>query len=185
MKFLILDRDGVINVERLDFVKTPDEWVALPGALEAIARFNRAGWRVVVATNQSGLGRGLFDTSALNAIHTKFRAELTRAGGNVEGIFMCPHTPDEGCDCRKPSPGMFLDIGRRFDIDLTQVHSVGDSARDLIAAKSVGCKTWLVLTGNGAKTLAAGDLPEGTRICADLAAVADELIPPPKKALQG
>lgn len=185
MKFLILDRDGVINQERPDFIKKPDEWIALPGALEAIARFNRAGWRVVVATNQSGLGRGLFDASALNAIHTKFRAELARAGGAVDGIFMCPHAPDDQCDCRKPLPGMFHDIARRFDIELGQVHSVGDSARDLIAAHAAGCKTWLVLTGNGARTLAAGDLPEGTRVCADLSAVADELIPPLKKAQPG
>lgn len=186
MKFLILDRDGVINQESPDFIKTPDEWIAIRGSLDAIARLNRAGWRVVVATNQSGLGRGLFDTSALNAIHTKFRSELTRAGGNVDGIFICPHAPDEQCDCRKPLPGMFLDIARRFDIELTQVHSVGDSARDLIAAKAAGCKTWLVLTGNGAKTLAAGDLPEGTRVCADLSALADELISlPSNKAQQG
>src|SRR5690606_5322696 len=122
--------DGVINVDSPAFVKSPDEWIALPRSLAAIARLNRAGWRVVVASNQSGLGRGLFDAATLNAMHAKLRAELAHEGGQIDAIFICPHHPDEGCSCRKPRPGMLLDIGRRYDISLQGVPMVGDSARD-------------------------------------------------------
>lgn len=175
MKLVILDRDGVVNQDSIDFVKGPDEWVALPGSLAAIARLNRAGWRVVLASNQSGLGRGLFNAAALNAMHAKFRAELAREGGQIDAIFLCPHAPDEGCNCRKPSPGMLHDIARRYDINLAGVPSVGDSLRDLQAAATAGCAPWLVRTGNGLKTEAQGDLPPGTQIRDDLMAVAAAL----------
>lgn len=173
MKLAILDRDGVINHDSPSFVKSPDEWIPLPGSLEAIARLSQAGWRVVVATNQSGLARGLFSMETLNAIHARMRTELTQLGGHIDAIFVCPHGPDEGCNCRKPKPGMYLDIGRRYDTPLQDVPVVGDSLRDLQAAAAAGCNPWLVRTGNGIKTLESGGLPEGTRVADDLAALAD------------
>lgn len=173
MKLAILDRDGVINRDSSAFIKSPDEWVALPGSLEAIARLSRAGWRVVIASNQSGVARGLFSMDTLNAIHAKMRREIAAAGGTIDAIFVCPHGPDDGCPCRKPKPGMLLDIARRYDIDLKNVPAVGDSLRDLLAADQAGCSPWLVLTGNGTKTWDNGDVPAGTQIRDDLAAVVD------------
>ncbi|MCW0208786.1 D-glycero-beta-D-manno-heptose 1,7-bisphosphate 7-phosphatase [Achromobacter veterisilvae] len=176
MKLIILDRDGVINQDSDAFVKNPDEWIALPGSLHAIARLTQAGWKVVVATNQSGLARGLFDMDTLTAIHAKMRRELAAAGGSIDAVFMCPHGPDDNCTCRKPRPGMFEQIGHRYDVDLAGVPAVGDSLRDLQASSSVGCSPWLVLTGNGRKTLAKGGLPENARVFDDLSAVADALL---------
>ena len=176
MKLIILDRDGVINQDSDSFVKNPDEWIALPGSLHAIARLTQAGWRVVVATNQSGLARGLFEMDTLTAIHTKMRRELAAAGGSIDAVFMCPHGPDDNCSCRKPKPGMFEQIGHRYDVDLAGVPAVGDSLRDLQASSSVGCSPWLVLSGNGKKTLAKGGLPDNTRVCDDLSAVVDALL---------
>jgi len=176
VKLIILDRDGVINQDSDSFVKNPDEWIALPGSLHAIARLTQAGWKVVVATNQSGLARGLFDMDTLTAIHTKMRRELAAAGGSIDAVFMCPHGPDDNCSCRKPKPGMFEQIGHRYDVDLAGVPAVGDSLRDLQASSSVGCSPWLVLTGNGKKTLAKGGLPDNTRVCDDLSAVVDNLL---------
>lgn len=173
MKLAILDRDGVINEDSPAFIKTPAEWKALPGSLEAIARLSQAGWRVVIASNQSGLARGLFDMETLNAIHAKLRIELAQLGGHVDSIFICPHGPHDQCECRKPKPGMFLDIARRYDIDLKQVPAVGDSLRDLQAAAVAGCSPWLVLTGNGLKTQQSGELPPGTRIVDNLAQAVD------------
>ncbi|OZI77757.1 D-glycero-beta-D-manno-heptose 1,7-bisphosphate 7-phosphatase [Bordetella genomosp. 12] len=176
MKLIILDRDGVINRDSDAFVKSPDEWLPLPGSLEAIARLTQSGWTVVVATNQSGLARGLFDMDTLNAIHIKMRRKLAALGGSVDAIFLCPHGPDDGCQCRKPLPGMMHDIALRYDVDLDGVPAVGDSLRDLQASAAAGCAPWLVLTGNGEKTRAKGNLPAGTRICADLADVVDHLL---------
>ena len=176
MKLIILDRDGVINRDSDAFVKSPDEWVALPGSLEAIARLSQSGWTVAVATKQSGLARGLFDMNTLNAIHAKLHREVAALGGDVDAIFLCPHGPDDGCVCRKPLPGMMHDIGRRYDINLAGVPAVGDSLRDLQASAQAGCTPWLVLTGNGEKTRAKGGLPAGTRICADLAEMVDLLL---------
>ncbi len=176
MKLIILDRDGVINEDSDAFVKTPDEWTALPGSLQAIARLTQADWSVVVATNQSGLARGLFDMATLNDIHAKMRRELKAVGGNIGAIFLCPHGPDENCTCRKPRPGMFTEIGKRYDIPLTGVPAVGDSLRDLQASSAAGCAPVLVLTGNGNKTFAAGGLPEGTRVFDDLSAVVDAML---------
>ncbi|OZI40978.1 D-glycero-beta-D-manno-heptose-1,7-bisphosphate 7-phosphatase [Bordetella genomosp. 1] len=176
MKLIILDRDGVINQDSDAFVKSPEEWIALPGSLQAIARLNQAGWTVVVATNQSGVARGLFDMATLNAIHGKMRRELAALGGHVDAIFMCPHGPDDGCACRKPLPGMLIDIAHRYDVHLAGVPAVGDSLRDLQAAAAAGCQPWLVGTGNGSKTRAKGGIPENTREAADLAAVVDTLL---------
>jgi D-glycero-D-manno-heptose 1,7-bisphosphate phosphatase len=128
MKLVILDRDGTINVDSDEFIKTPQEWQPLPGALEAIARLNHAGWHVAVASNQSGLGRGLFDVGSLNAMHAKMHKMLRRVGGRIDAVFYCPHSPDEGCQCRKPLPGLFEQIGERFGVDLKGTpHVVGDT----------------------------------------------------------
>lgn len=179
MKLAILDRDGVINHDSDDYIKSPEEWVALPGSLEAITRLSRAGWRVVIASNQSGIARGLFSMHTLNAMHTKLRQELAAIGGKVDAIVICPHGPDDNCLCRKPRPGMFHDIAKRFDIDLAQVPSVGDSLRDLQAAKEAGCTPWLVLTGKGEKVWNAGDLPAGTQVRKNLAEVVDAWLAEP------
>jgi len=173
VKLAILDRDGVINHDSEHYIKSPEEWLALPGSLEAIARLSRAGWRVVVASNQSGLARGLFTMETLNAIHARMRKEVAAAGGSIDAVFVCPHGPDEGCGCRKPEPGLFLDIGRRYDTDLRDVPVAGDSLRDLQAASAAGCSPWLVLTGNGRKTWDKGDLPAGTQVVEDLATAVD------------
>lgn len=169
MKLVILDRDGVINQDSDQFIKNPDEWKTIPGSLEAIAKLNHTGYRVVVASNQSGIGRGLFDMGALNAINDKMYRALGQLGGRIDALFYCPHAAEADCDCRKPKPGMFLDIAQRFNVTLDGVPSVGDSLRDLQAASSAGAQPILVLTGKGRKTKAAGGLPEGTMVFADLA----------------
>ena len=176
MKLIILDRDGVINYDSDAFIKTPDEWKPLPGSLEAIARLNHSGYRVVVCSNQSGIGRGLLDMAALNAINDKMYKALSQLGGRIDALVYCPHPAEANCECRKPKPGMFQDIARRFNIDLTGVPSVGDSLRDLQASAAVGCKPILVLTGKGRKTQSAGGLPESTRVYEDLAAAVRALI---------
>lgn len=175
MKLIILDRDGVINQDSAQFVKSPDEWRPIPGSLEAIARLTHAGYRVVVATNQSGIGRGLFDMAALNAINNKMIKAANQAGGRVEAIFYCPDTAEADSPFRKPAPGMLVEIGERFNTSLANVPAVGDSLRDLQAADAVGAAPILVLTGKGAATRAAGGLPGRTRVYEDLAAVAQEL----------
>jgi D-glycero-D-manno-heptose 1,7-bisphosphate phosphatase len=169
MKLVILDRDGVINQDSDQFIKTPDEWKPIPGSLEAIARLNHAGFRVIVASNQSGIGRGLFDMGALNAINDKMYRALAQAGGRIDALFYCPHAADANCGCRKPKPGLFTDIAQRFNVDLAGVPSVGDSLRDLQAAAAVGAQPVMVLTGKGSKTQAAGGLPDNTLVFADLA----------------
>lgn len=175
MKLIILDRDGVINFESAQFIKSPEEWRPHPGSLEAVARLNHAGYHVVVATNQSGLGRGLFDMAILNAIHEKMHRAVNQAGGRIDAIFYCPHTAKDQCTCRKPSAGMLRAIGERFNTPLVAVPSVGDGLRDLQAAAVVGAIPMLVLTGKGEKTLEEGGLPAGTRTFPDLAAVAEAL----------
>ena len=177
MKLIILDRDGVINHDSDAYIKSPEEWRALPGSLEALARLSQAGFRVVVATNQAGVARGLFDLATLGAIHTKMHQAVIQAGGRIEAIFFCPHSPDAGCDCRKPKPGMLVEIFKRFKVAPREVFAVGDSLRDLHAAEAAGCVPVLVLTGKGKATLEQGALPAATRVRADLAAVAAELAP--------
>ena len=179
MKLVILDRDGTINAERDDYVKSVEEWEPLPGAVEGIARLNHDGWHVVVATNQSGLGRGLFDMATLNAIHDKMHKALAQVGGRIDALFFCPHAADSKCDCRKPKPGMFEEISRRFNMDLKGVPAIGDSLRDLQAATAMGAIPVLVRTGKGEKTLEAGGLPEGTLVFADLAEAVRHLTTPP------
>jgi len=181
LKLVILDRDGTINEDRDDFVKSADEWLPLPGALEAIARLNQAGWHAVVATNQSGIGRGLFDMSALNAMHTKMNLQLHKLGGRIDAVFFCPHTPQEGCTCRKPLPGLFLQIGERYGVELAGVPFVGDSLRDLQAGVAAGCEPHFVRSGKGGRLddAAISRLVEqvpGVRVHADLAAFAEALV---------
>lgn len=175
MKLVILDRDGVINHDSDQFIKSPDEWKPIEGSLEAIARLNQYGWRVVVASNQSGIGRGLFGMDTLNAIHDKMVKRLAQVGGRLEAIFFCPHAADSTCDCRKPKPGMLSEIGERFNVDLTEVPVVGDSLRDLQAAELVGAKPYLVLTGKGVRTQSDQGLPPTTQVFPDLAAVVAHL----------
>ncbi len=149
-KLVILGRDGVLNQFREGHVTAPDEWVPIPGALEAVARLNHAGWHVVVATNQSGIGRGMIDMSAVNAVHARMHALLQAEGGRLDAVFFCPHTPEEACSCRKPEPGLLVDIGRRYGVDLGGVPMVGDTLRDLQAARAAGCEPHLVLSGRAA-----------------------------------
>ena len=175
-KLIVLDRDGVINHDSDQFIKSPDEWRPIPGSLEAIARLNHAGFRVVVATNQSGVGRGLLDIGTLNAIHEKLHKALGQVGGRLDAIFYCPHTGDSHCECRKPRPGMLEEIGRRFNVDMAGVPCVGDSERDLLAAQTVGAQPMLVLTGKGEKTLRDGGFPKNTVIFPDLAFAASALL---------
>ena len=187
LKIIILDRDGTINEDRDDYVKSPDEWVPIPGALEAIARLNHAGWHTVVATNQSGLARGLFDTSALNAVHIKMNQALAKVGGRIDAVFFCPHGPSEGCRCRKPLPGLFEMIAERYGVELAEVPLVGDSLRDLEAGAVVGCQPHLVCTGKGGQLSSAqiealcAQVP-GTRVHADLTAFAEHLIREERKS---
>jgi len=172
MKLLMLDRDGVINQDSEQFIKSPAEWKPIKGSIEAIARLTQAGWRIVVATNQSGIARGLLDMSMLNAIHDAMHKAVVQAGGRIEAVFFCPHTADSNCECRKPLPGMLQEIERRMNLSIAGMPFVGDSLRDLRAATAAGARPVLVLTGKGAKTREAGGLPEGTEIFADLAAFA-------------
>jgi D-glycero-D-manno-heptose 1,7-bisphosphate phosphatase len=167
-KLVVLDRDGVINVDSDAFIKSPDEWVAIPGSLEAIARLNQAGYRVAIASNQSGIGRGLFDMAALNAMHEKMNRAAAAVGGRIDAVFFCPHTQEDECECRKPKPGMLQQIVERFEIDPADTPMVGDSLRDLQAGAALGFALHLVLTGKGRKTLAAGNLPPNTKVHDDL-----------------
>jgi D-glycero-D-manno-heptose 1,7-bisphosphate phosphatase len=180
-KLVILGRDGILNEYREGHVTAPEEWVPVPGALAAVARLHHAGWHVVVATNQSGIGRGMIDMAAVNAVHAHLNQLLMVEGGRIDAVFFCPHTPEDGCACRKPKPGMMLEIGRRYGVDLAQVPMAADTLRDLIAAQAAGCEPHLVLSGRAANI---GDdqlhhmlaqVP-GARVHADLAAFAEFLL---------
>jgi len=176
MKLIILDRDGVINYDSDQFIKNPEEWKPIPGSLEAIARLNQEGYHVVVATNQSGIGRGLFDMATLNAIHDKMHKSCALVGARIDAVFFCPHTSESNCGCRKPKAGMLEEIANRYNTSLDGVPAVGDSLRDLQSAVTVGARPYLVLTGKGEKTKAAGGLPEGTQVFPDLAAVVTAIL---------
>ena len=187
MKLVILDRDGTINEDSEDFVKSPSEWQPLPGALDAIARLNHAGWHVVVASNQSGLGRGLFDVASLNAMHAKMYKMLAAVGGRIDAVFYCPHAPDDKCHCRKPEPGLFEQIAERYGIDLKGAAVVGDALRDVVAGARAGCEPHLVLTGNGAAYRGHAlpeTFPANTQVHEDLSAFADWMVARGARATQ-
>ena len=175
-KFIILDRDGVINEDSDDYVKSAEEWYPIPGSLEAIAKLKKADYTVVIATNQSGIGRGLFGFEEFEEMCEKMDVMLDQVGGYIDGIFLCPHTPEDDCDCRKPLPGMFEQIAGEFDIDLTGVPVAGDSLRDLQAGQAVGCVPYLVKTGKGERTIAKGEGLEGVVIFEDLAEFVESIL---------
>jgi D-glycero-D-manno-heptose 1,7-bisphosphate phosphatase len=179
MRLVILDRDGTINEDSDDFVTTAEEWRPIPGALEAIARLHRGGWRAVIASNQSGIGRGLIEPGALVAMQDKMRGLLSNLGGEVDGFFFCPHRPEEGCNCRKPKPGLLVEIGRRYQTSLEAVPVIGDAVRDMEAAMAVHARPMLVLTGHGQASLEqlrAEGREREVEVFADLAAAADALL---------
>lgn len=181
VKLVILGRDGILNDFRDDHVKAPEEWTPIPGALEAVARLNHAGWHAVVATNQSGIGRGMIDMASVNAVHAQMLRQLVAVGGRIDAVFFCPHTPEDGCDCRKPLPGLMRDIAKRYGIDPKHVPMVADTLRDLQAAQAAGCEPHLVLSGRAA-TLDAAQIKHlveqvpHTQVHVDLAAFADHLL---------
>ncbi len=175
MKLVILDRDGVINYDSDAYIKSPEEWNPIPGSLEAIARLHREGFRIVVASNQSGVGRGLFDTDTLMKIHLKMIDAVRAKGGDIDAVFYCPHTPDDNCGCRKPKPGLFQEIADRLKVSLNGVWVVGDDERDVIAARAVAARPAFVRTGHGRRTLRKKQL-EGVPVFDHLAAFADALL---------
>lgn len=179
MKLAILDRDGVINYDSDQYIKSPTEWRPIPGSIEAIARLNQNGYRVTVATNQSGIGRGLFDMATLNAINDKMMELVFRQGGRIDALFFCPHTAAEQCGCRKPRTGMLEEIAARFHTELKGVPVIGDSLKDLEAAEAVGAQPILVLTGKGARTRDEGGMPKKTVVYENLAEAARHLIAHP------
>lgn len=175
MKLIILDRDGVINYDSDAYIKSLEEWIPLPGSIDAIARLSKAGWTVAVATNQSGIGRGYYDEATLQSMHDQLAKLVAEQGGQVDLIRYCPHAPEAGCDCRKPASGLFRQIAEHFKQPLAGVPTVGDSLRDLEAGCAVGCRPYLVRTGKGAST-EHKTLPAGTLVFDDLAAVVDHLL---------
>ena len=180
-RLIVLDRDGVINEDSDEFIKTEDEWYALEGSLEAITRLSKAGYLVVIITNQSGIARGLFTYNTLNRIHQKMLDQLNALGGDINAIFFCPHGPDDDCTCRKPLPGLYLELKERLGCELDSVDSVGDSLRDLQAARTAGANPVLVRTGKGMRTEAQLGDPEsadgfhGVPVFDDLAAYVENL----------
>lgn len=176
MPLIILDRDGVINEDSDAYIKSVDEWIPIPGSLRAIAKLNRAGYFVVVVTNQSGIARGLFTLETLNQIHQHMIDAAAAEGGAIDTIFFCPHGPADGCECRKPKAGLMRDVEARFATSLRGVPAVGDSLRDIQAAAAVGARPILVRTGKGERTIAAGKGLEGVEIYADLAAFVEALL---------
>ncbi|HCY63653.1 MAG TPA: D-glycero-beta-D-manno-heptose-1,7-bisphosphate 7-phosphatase [Oxalobacteraceae bacterium] len=176
MKLIVLDRNGVINQCAEGYIKSPEEWAPIPGSLQAIARLNQSGYRVVVTTNQSGIARGKLSVVALNAIHQKMHEAAKMVGAEIDAVFFCPHAAEDNCDCRKPKPGMLRAIAKRYGIDLKDVPVVGDSLRDLQAAFVSGCSPYLVLTGNGEQTRDKGGMPPGTQIFPDLTAVVEHIL---------
>lgn len=151
MKLIVLDRDGVINHDSDEYIKSTEEWVPIEGSLEAISRLNHGGYLVVVASNQSGIARGYFTIDALTAMHRKMADMLEKLGGHIDAIFYCPHGPKDNCECRKPKPGMLLEIGQRFNVSLDDVIFIGDSVTDIKAASNANAHSMLVRTGKGAK----------------------------------
>ena len=176
VRLVILDRDGVINHDSPEYIKSPDEWVAIPGSLEAITRLNHSGFHVVLATNQSAIGRRIIDIETLSRIHNRMHEQLAELGGNIDAIFFCPHAPRDGCECRKPRPGMLLDIADRVRVSLEDVPFVGDSPADALAAQAAGAIPHIVRTGGGAEAESNGTLPAGVSVHDDLGAFVDDLL---------
>lgn len=179
MKIAIFDRDGTLNPWGEEYIAHPDQWQALPGALQALARLNRAGWHIVVASNQPGLGRGLFDAQTLNAVQTKMLRQLSALGGRIDAFFYCPHVPDEACYCRKPSPGLLVQIAERYGMEPRHLCVVGSSLDHLQAGAALGAQLHLVCTGSSAQLRAQAlppGVPEGTQVHADLASFVDQLL---------
>jgi len=180
MKIAILDRDGTLNQLGEEVITTPEDWHAEPGALEAVARLNRGGWHVVVATNQPGLGRGIIDVMELNAIHAKMLRQLATLGGRIDAVFYCPHVPDDACACRKPAPGLLEQIAERYGVEPRDVRVAGNNPEHLQAGAAIGARLHLVCTGLSAH-LAPGqplppEVPPGTLVHADLQAFAEHLL---------
>jgi len=178
VKLVILDREGVVNQAVEGYVLRPEQWEPQPGSLEAIARLHHGGYRVVVATNQAPLSRGLFDMAMLNAIHQRMMRMVEAAGGRIDAIAICPHSPEQDCNCRKPKPGMLLELIDRFGAIPAQTAMVGDTPADIHAGLAAGCRTWLVRTGLGQQTIDSRQLPPGAEVCDDLAGVARQLLEP-------
>ncbi|MFC1750431.1 D-glycero-beta-D-manno-heptose 1,7-bisphosphate 7-phosphatase [Pseudomonadota bacterium] len=177
MRLIILDRDGVINEDSDEYVKSVDEWRPIPGSIDAISRLSKNDYRVVVATNQSGIARGYYSVETLMAMHDKMHQLVNDAGGAIEAVFFCPHGPDDACECRKPLPGMYVDIGKRLRVDLKDIPVIGDSLRDLQAAEKVEARPILVRTGKGERTLEKlGDGAKSMEVYKDLAAAVDALL---------
>lgn len=182
-KFVILDRDGVINVDSDHYIKSADEWIPIPGSIEAIAQLTKANYKMVIATNQSGVGRGLYSVDTLQRIHRKMLDAIELAGGKIEKIYFCPHHPDENCACRKPAPGMLLNIMRDFNLKSDEIIYIGDSFKDWEVAQAIGCEFMLVRTGNGEKTVKQLLQNDHTKIFADLMAVALSMLLTPRDML--
>ncbi len=176
MRLVILDRDGVINKDSEDFITSPEEWKPIPGSVAAIARLYRAGYKVVVATNQSGIGRGLLDMDTLGRIHARMLDSVRKRGGDIDAIFFCPHKPEDVCVCRKPEPGLLNEIADRFKMNLNGVYVVGDSERDIVAARRAMALPALVRTGNGRKTLKESGELNGVPVFDDLQAFVTALL---------
>ena len=176
MKLVILDRDGVINQDSVHYIKNPNEWIPIPDSLESIARLNQYGFSVIIATNQSGIGRGLFGIETMNAINKKMLDLLGQVGGHIDAIFYCPHTEDANCKCRKPKSGMLEEISTRFSTSLKNIPAIGDAPRDLEAYQSVGAQPILVKTGKGEETLANKFYPKNTWIFNNLSEAVDKIL---------
>lgn len=176
MALIILDRDGVINKDSDDYIKSPDEWHPIDGSLEAITKLSQNGYQVIVATNQSGIGRKLFTIEALNAIHSRMKTELSQFGGVIDAIFYCPHLPKDDCRCRKPKPGLYNDISERLRIPLNKVYCIGDKMTDIKAIQSAGGKPVLVRTGKGQSEIDQGLVPDGIPIYDNLASFVNEIV---------
>ena len=176
MKLVILDRDGVINQDSANYIKSPNEWIPIPNSLEAISLLNQNGYSVVIATNQSGVGRGLYGIEELNNIHSKMLKMLAELGGSIDAIFYCTNTDEDHCSCRKPKPGMLMEIKNRFSVSFESICGVGDSLRDLQAYEQVGMQPILVKTGNGEKTFLENKYPKTSLVFEDLFEAATKIV---------
>jgi D-glycero-D-manno-heptose 1,7-bisphosphate phosphatase len=175
-KLAILDRDGVINRPSAAYIKSVEEWRPLPRSIDAIAQLSKAGYKIAIATNQSAIGRGLFDVGELNAMHRKMNRAVEAAGGRIDAIFFCPHIASINCECRKPKPGMLLEILRRFSLPATEAFMVGDNERDILAAKAANIRPYLVLTGDGMTTKAVLKLKQNVEVFDDLSATVAHIL---------